>query len=249
MIYQCVSWWWRGLMQADSSFQWPRNKVNHNIRWKIVPFSLTNVTTFINTSRRSITIEEGESPHPNCVHNLVSTAQIIALHMLTFHFRSFLMAITTWPRLTSIPQTASKWCHFQIESKSPQSHFTSTATLAWEHFCVHVEIIWWWTSYLCIRLQVNVHRSFDSLVDISGNYKRYNIPVWDCIDEISRRPSLIVRGWLCVFRNFWGHFWTVWVMNKKWKGMTDICCEWKCLLDMWECLPLCVVDFKLFSEL
>ena len=68
---------------------------------------------------------------------------------------------------------------------------------AWEHFCVHFKIIWWWTSYLCIRMfqmQVNVHRSFDSLVDISGNYKRYNIPVWDCIDEISRRPFSIVRG-------------------------------------------------------
>ena len=73
MIYQCASWWWRGLMQADSSFQWPRSKVNHKIHWKIVPFSLKNVTTVINTSRRSITIEEGESPHPNRLHNLVST--------------------------------------------------------------------------------------------------------------------------------------------------------------------------------
>ena len=47
----------------------------------MVPFSLTNVTTVINTSRRGITMEEGESPDPSCVHNLVSTAQIIALHV------------------------------------------------------------------------------------------------------------------------------------------------------------------------
>ena len=50
----------------------------------MVPFSLTNVTTVINTSRRGITMElmeEGESRDPSSVHNLVSTAQIIALHV------------------------------------------------------------------------------------------------------------------------------------------------------------------------
>ena len=68
------------------------------IYWNIVAFSLTNVATVMNTSRHGITIE-GESLHPNCVHNLVFNAQIIVLHVLTFRFRSFLMAITNWPWL------------------------------------------------------------------------------------------------------------------------------------------------------
>jgi len=70
----------------------------------------------------------------------------------------------------------------------------------WEHFGVCVEIIWWWSSYPCIgmfQLRVDVHRTFDSLVDIPDNYSRYDIPVWDWasgVDENSRRPFSTIRG-------------------------------------------------------
>jgi len=85
----------------------------------------------------------------------------------------------------------------------------------WEHFGVCVEIIWWWSSYPPIRmfqLWVNVHRTFDSLIDISDNYSRYDIPVWDWasgVDENSRRPFSTIRDG-CVYWNFWGHCWMVW---------------------------------------
>ena len=47
----------------------------------------------------------------------------------TFHFWLFLMPITNWLRLTSKCRSEMKWCDFRIESKSPRSHFDSTATL------------------------------------------------------------------------------------------------------------------------
>ena len=54
----------------------------------------------------------------------------------TFHFWLFLMPITNWLRLTSKCRSETKWCDFRIESKSPRSHFDSTATLLLISVCV-----------------------------------------------------------------------------------------------------------------